>query len=340
MNDFSSLDDHLNESPEFSEVSSIDIALLEPAPFDISEYESYCVSKKLPSNDYFTDDGVKRLFDDYSGYDSLTASENRKLFTQFRLDPLNTDLESILVSGNLKLVLFLSRPYAARLNGDIDGIQDLVQEGTLGLLTAISKYDPTNKAAFSTYASWWIRQKFQAKIDKDKAVVIPDDARQALGKLLEAKRIFIEQHDREPSLEEIAEIIDRPVALLKRAIQAKNVQFVESLNNLLKTDESTELVEMIADTNALDPSLETANALISENIISALSVIPDDLTRLVIRYRYGLDNDTGRNISYEDIAEKVGKSPEAVRQIERKGIALLRRCPRTAMLLGAFDDDE
>lgn len=221
-----------------------------------------------------------------------------------------------MIEANLRLVVSIARHYNCR------GMtfEDVVQEGILGLMAAINKFDPTKGFRFSTYATYWIRQAIVRAIEKQSRMIrLPTYAYHAVGKLERSQMNLADRLGRQPTSEEIAGETSLSVSTVNALLQS--IQEPVSLDVLLGEAEDYTLGDLQLDTEAADPEERALQASDRENLVRILEVLKPK-ERAVIEHRYGLRD--GRVHSLKELAEELNMSREGIRHIETRALRKLR----------------
>ena len=254
--------------------------------------------------------------------DGLGAEEREQLVV---LVADGVEAKKALVSANLRLVVSIAKRYVGR--GML--FLDLIQEGNLGLIRAVEKFDHTKGFKFSTYATWWIRQAITRAIaDQARTIRIPVHMVETINKVMRIQRTLHQELEREPTVEEVADKADLSPARVREIYRMS--QDPLSLDSPVGSEDDTNLGDFIEDARAEAPGEVAIRDLLKAAVDEALADL-NERERQVVRLRFGLD-DEGQVRTLEEVGKAFGVTRERIRQIESKTLAKLRHPQRSQKL--------
>lgn len=313
----------------FSESDEAEAGLLADTPWpdldhDGADEEFDRVILEMPPKTEKSLDATQ-LYLNEIGYSPLLTADEEKYYANQARNGIESGRQRM-IESNLRLVVKISRRYINR------GLTllDMIEEGNLGLIRAVEKFDPDLGFRFSTYATWWIRQTIERAImNQTRTIRLPIHVVKELNVYLRAARELTQRLDHEPSAEEIAAMLDRPVADVKRMLGLN--ERVISMDTPVGADSDSSMGDMIADVQVCDPSQLLQDIDIKDNIAAWLEELPDKQREVVSR-RFGLRGYESSTL--EEVGREIGLTRERVRQIQVEALKRLRNIMETQGLSG------
>lgn len=304
----------LNDSEEIPEEENLDEVAYEE--LDLSVPEGVAI-----------DDPVRMYLKEIGKVPLLSAEEEVKLSKL--IEEGDKDAKRKLAEANLRLVVSIAKKYVGR--GML--FLDLIQEGNLGLMKAVEKFDYRKGYKFSTYATWWIRQAITRAIaDQARTIRIPVHMVETINKLIRIQRQLLQELGRDPLPEEIAEEMDLTVEKVREIM--KIAQEPVSLETPIGEEEDSHLGDFIPDDEAPAPAEAAAFTMLKEQLINVLDTLTPREEK-VLRLRFGLDD--GRARTLEEVGKEFNVTRERIRQIEAKALRKLRHPSRSKKLKDYLD---
>ena len=302
-----------------------DDALLELEDSDFSEevvedYDDLSNSVGM----IISDDPVKLYLKEIGSYPLLSIAEEIELAK--RIEQNDERAKQILTESNLRLVVSIAKRYVGR------GLSflDLIQEGNLGLIKAVEKFDYTKGYKFSTYATWWIRQAITRSIaDQSRTIRIPVHMSEVINKTYRISRNLLQELGREPSEQELADAMNLPIEKVREILKVSADPI--SLDTPIGEEDDSHLGDFIKDESIVGPEEAAAYAVLQDQIAKLLDTLTEREQRVLI-LRFGLKD--GRTRTLEEVGREFNVTRERIRQIEAKALRKLRHPSRSKMLKG------
>ena len=297
--------------PELDEIEEIE---------EVTEEEM--IDTDSMADSFSTDDPVRMYLKEIGKVPLLTPEEEQELAR--RMAEGDEDAKRRMAEANLRLVVSIAKRYVGR--GML--FLDLIQEGNLGLIKAVEKFDYTKGYKFSTYATWWIRQAITRAIaDQARTIRIPVHMVETINKVIRVSRQLLQELGHDPSAEEIAEEMDMPVDKVRDIL--KIAQEPVSLETPIGEEEDSHLGDFIPDEDASEPAEAASFTLLKEQLMDVLSTLTPREEK-VLRLRFGLED--GRTRTLEEVGKEFNVTRERIRQIEAKALRKLRHPSRSKKL--------
>jgi len=297
-------------SPDVEEIKELELA------------EEEIVDPETLVDTFSTDDPVRMYLKEIGKVALLTADEEIELAT--RMSEGDEEARKRMAEANLRLVVSIAKRYVGR------GMMflDLIQEGNLGLIKAVEKFDYTKGYKFSTYATWWIRQAITRAIaDQARTIRIPVHMVETINKVIRISRQLLQELGHDPSPEEIADEMNIPVEKVRDIL--KIAQEPVSLETPIGEEEDSHLGDFIPDEDASEPSEAASFTLLKEQLIGVLGTLTPREAK-VLRLRFGIED--GRTRTLEEVGKEFNVTRERIRQIEAKALRKLRHPSRSKKL--------
>ena len=317
-----------NDIDDLSVVENLDVMGDEPTTEDLQELDNEVENNDVEesieelsvSDNASLDDPVKLYLKEIGRVPLLSSDEEIELAKKI-IDG-DEGAKKRLAEANLRLVVSIAKRYVGR------GMYflDLIQEGNVGLIKAVEKFDYTKGFKFSTYATWWIRQAITRAIaDQARTIRIPVHMVETINRLKKAQSQLLHENGREPSEEQIAEAMDLPIERVREIMRV--AQETVSMETPIGPEEDSRLMDFIRDEDALAPDEAALKTITNEDIDSVLKTLTPR-EEAVIRLRFGLED--GRCHTLEQVGLQFQVTRERIRQIEAKALRKLRHPVRSS----------
>lgn len=322
--------DKLYEMLDANNIEIVDEMEADPDSFTLTEENVGALESELSNEGVNIDDPVKVYLKEIGRVPLLSSEEEVELAVKIQEGGPDGDVAKRRLSeANLRLVVSIAKRYVGR------GMQflDLIQEGNLGLIKAVEKFDHTKGFKFSTYATWWIRQAITRAIaDQARTIRIPVHMVETINKVKKVSSQLLHRNGHEPTPEEIAEEMDMPVDKVREIMRV--AQEPVSLETPIGEEEDSHLGDFIPDEDAPVPADAASHTLLKEQLSGVLkSLTPRE--EKVLRLRFGLVD--GRPRTLEEVGKEFNVTRERIRQIEAKALRKLRHPSRSKKLRDFLD---
>lgn len=273
------------------------------------------------------EDPVRMYLKEIGNIPLLTADE--EVFLAKQIEQGDDQARKQLIEANLRLVVSIAKKYVGRGMSFLD----LIQEGNMGLMKAVEKFDYKKGNKFSTYSTWWIRQAITRGIaDTAKTIRVPVHMVETINKTLRTSRMLLQELGREPTNEEIAEKMDLPVAKIDEIL--KTSRDPVSLDTPIGEEEDSQLGDFIEDESLLSPVESASFAMLKEELETAMASLTER-ERNVIKLRFGMED--GKTRTLEEVGKEFNVTRERIRQIEAKALRKLKHPSRSRKLRDFLD---
>ena len=327
--------EELEEDPNKKDEDNVAVADLdiEPDLEDIDETEKDLLFQDMQDMSFVdnlnVDDPVKMFLKEIGKIRLLTYEEENILAE--RMLKGDKEAKKQLIESNLRLVVSIAKKYIGRGMNFLD----LIQEGNLGLIKAVDKFDQTKGYKFSTYATWWIKQAITRAIaDQARTIRIPVHMVETINKLIKTSRHLLQTLGREPTPEEIAAELEMPVEKVRDILKVSQEPI--SLETPVGEEDESNLGNFIPDDEAPSPSEQAADTLLREHIEEVMQTLTPREAK-VLKLRFGLED--GRMRTLEEVGREFDVTRERIRQIEAKALRKLRHPSRSKKLKDFMSSD-
>ena len=268
--------------------------------------------------DVLPEDTIQMYLDSIGQYALLKPDQEKDLAKRAMAG--DTDARDQLIVHNLRLVVSIAKSYF----NDFLSFDDLVQEGNLGLMRAVEKYDPDRGFRFTTYASWWIRQAIvRAIADNGHAIRIPVHLRGDLQKIVRVKNAYIQEKGCSPSIEEICTLTGFSEQRVRNAVSYN--RSVDSLDRTVDDEGITSLMDFVPDTKSKSAEDDIEQRLLTEEVMGIMKTCLNEREQEIILSRFGFHD---RKSTLQELGERFGLTRERIRQLEQKALKKLERAIR------------